>query len=153
MLLDAPRPPSNLTTSSLWLPHLLMEWLLPCIKPLRNLLPSRRWPQTLVPMIPLKIHLVLVKALSFMLSSLLHQTNSLKVKRKAKESPKLMPQNSALLNHLLVMLLKGSPNIHASFVGRITILKFFLDGLELVIFSKGPPLSWKSPFQANSIKW
>jgi len=70
--------------------------------------------QTLVPIIPPKIHPVLVKPLRFMLSSLQQQIRPLKVKIWERVRPNPMPQNNIFLNHLLTMLLEGRKGSYAS---------------------------------------
>jgi len=63
---------------------------------------------------------------------------SSKGKIRSKARPKMMPQNRALLSHLLVMPLKESPSIHASSARRITTLKIVPNDLKFVACSKGP---------------
>ena len=122
MLPNALIPSSDLTTSKSLDTPTLTVWLVPCLKLPRNLLRRRNMYQTLVPIIPPKIHPVLVKPLRFMLSSLQQQIRPLKVKIWERVRPNPMPQNNIFLNHLLTMLLEGSWNIpryHLDYEGQI----------------------------------
>lgn len=108
--------------------------MVPCLRLLRKLLRSRNLSQTLVLIIPQKIHPFLVKPLSYMLFSLLQKIRPLTVRRREKVKPKPMPQNRTLLNHLMMMILKESPNVLASSVRRIITPRIVPDVLKLIAY-------------------
>ena len=120
---------------------LLMESLVQCLRPLLNLLPNRSWSQTLLPIVPPRIHLALVKPQRSTLPSLPQWTNPRKIRRKAKARVNPMPQNTVLPSCPLVILHNKSLSIHASFARRITIPRIVSDDLKLVVCSEGPQLS------------